>query len=64
VNNFDFHPEARFDLSEVWEYIRARNLDAADRGVAEVLAAIRRLAPFPGAGHKRPTSPRGTCVSF
>jgi plasmid stabilization system protein ParE len=51
---YDFHPEARFDLAEIWEFIRADNLDAADRVIAEVLAAIRALAPFPNVGHKRP----------
>jgi plasmid stabilization system protein ParE len=28
MNTYDFHPEARFDLDEIWEYIRADNLDA------------------------------------
>jgi hypothetical protein len=26
-----FHPEARFDLAGIWEFIRADNLGAADR---------------------------------
>jgi plasmid stabilization system protein ParE len=30
------------------------NLDAADRMVTEILAAIRALVPFPNVGHKRP----------
>jgi antitoxin ParD1/3/4/toxin ParE1/3/4 len=53
VNGYDFHPEARFDLDEIWEFIRADNLDAADRVIAEVLAAIAALVPFPGQGHRR-----------
>ena len=32
---YAFHPEARVDLDEIWEFIRAGNLDAADRIVAE-----------------------------
>jgi plasmid stabilization system protein ParE len=32
----------------------ADNLDAADRVIAEILAAIRALVPFPNADHKRP----------
>src|ERR1035438_9838054 len=28
--------------------------DAADRVIAEILAAIRALVPFPNVGHKRP----------
>src|SRR5258708_23103995 len=51
---YDFHPEARFDLGEIWEFIGADNLDAADRVIAEILSAIRALVPFPNRGHKRP----------
>jgi plasmid stabilization system protein ParE len=54
MTGYDFHPEARFDLAEIWEFIRGDNLDAADRVIAEILAAIRALVPFPNVGHKRP----------
>jgi plasmid stabilization system protein ParE len=54
MTGYEFHPEARFDLTEIWEFIRADNLDAADRVIAEILAAIRALVPFPNVGHKRP----------
>ena len=54
MTGYDFHPEARFDLDEIWEFIRADNLDAADRVIAEILAAIDGLVPFPNHGHKRP----------
>jgi toxin ParE1/3/4 len=54
MTGYDLHPEARADLDEIWEYIRADNLDAADRVIAEILSAIRALVPFPGQGHKRP----------
>jgi len=47
MTGYDFHPEARFDLDEIWEFIRADNLDAADRMIAEILAAIEALVPFP-----------------
>jgi hypothetical protein len=30
MTGYDFHPEARFDLDEIWEFIRADNLAAAD----------------------------------
>src|SRR5271165_6932384 len=49
----DFHPEARLDLDEIWEFIRADNLTAADRTIVEILSAIRALVPFPGQGHRR-----------
>jgi len=51
---YDFHPEARFDLDEIWEYIRADNLAAADKVVEDILSAIRGLVPFPHQGHQRP----------
>ncbi len=54
MTGYDFHPEARVDLDEIWEFIRADNLDAADRVIAEILAAIRELVSFPNQGHKRP----------
>lgn len=54
MTGYDFHPEARFDLTGIWEFIRADNLDAADRVIAEILAAIRVLVPFPNVGHERP----------
>jgi plasmid stabilization system protein ParE len=50
---YDFHPEARTDLNEIWEYIRTENIDAADRLVGEILAAIRELVPSPYVGHRR-----------
>lgn len=36
------------DLDEIWEYFAADNLAAADSVIAEILAAIRALIPFPG----------------
>jgi plasmid stabilization system protein ParE len=51
---YAFHPEARADLDEIWEFIRTDNLDAADRVIAEILSAISGAVPFPNQGHKRP----------
>jgi plasmid stabilization system protein ParE len=53
VSGYDFHPEARFDLDEIWEFIRADSLDAADRTITEILSAVRALVPSPGRGHRR-----------
>ncbi len=50
---YEFHPEARFGLAEIWEFIRADNIDAADKVVAEILSAIRGLVSFPHQGHRR-----------
>jgi plasmid stabilization system protein ParE len=54
MNGFAFHPEARVDLDEIWEFVGADDLDAADRTIAGILSAIRALIPFPQRGHKRP----------
>jgi plasmid stabilization system protein ParE len=54
MTGYDFHPEARFDLDEIWEFIRADNLDAADRMIAEILSAIRAVVSFPNQGYTRP----------
>jgi plasmid stabilization system protein ParE len=53
MTGYEFHPEARFDLDDIWEYMREDNLRAADRVIAEILAAIRALVPFPNVGHRR-----------
>ena len=54
MSGYDFHPQARSDLDEIWDFLRANNLDAADRMIAEILSAIRTLVPFPNQGHRRP----------
>ena len=45
---FALHPEAFTDLDELWEFIAADNIEAADRIIGEVFEALRRLAAFPG----------------
>ena len=54
MTGYEFHPEARVDLDEIWEYIRLDNIEAADWLIGEILSAIRALVPFPQQGHKRP----------
>jgi toxin ParE1/3/4 len=54
MTGYDFHPEARVDLDEIWNFIRVDNLDAADRVITEILSAIRALGPLPNQGRKRP----------
>jgi toxin ParE1/3/4 len=53
MTGYDFHPQARDDLDEIWEFIRLENPAAADRVIEEILAAIRALVPFPNRGHRR-----------
>jgi len=49
---YAFHPEALADLDEIWEYISADSLNAADRVIDEILVAIGALVPFPHKGHR------------
>jgi plasmid stabilization system protein ParE len=50
---YDFHPEVRRDLDEIWDFIGADNPEAADRLIAEIIDAIDALVPFPRVGHRR-----------
>jgi plasmid stabilization system protein ParE len=52
--DFELHPEAAKDITEIWEYIAADSPLAAKRVREEILDAVRRLVPFPHQGHKRP----------
>lgn len=54
MTGYSFHPEALFDLDEIWEFIRADSLDAADRLIAEILESIEALVASPNRGQRRP----------
>jgi plasmid stabilization system protein ParE len=54
MSKFVLHPEVYSDLNEIWEYIAADNLDAADRVLDEIYDAITSLVHFPHIGHSRP----------
>lgn len=58
---YAFHPEARVDLDEIWEFIRADNLDAADRVIAEILSAISGQCVFQIRDTRDLTSPNAPC---
>jgi plasmid stabilization system protein ParE len=53
MTGYVFHPEAAVDLDEIWDSIAENNLDAADKVIADILASIDALAPFPHQGHIR-----------
>ncbi len=53
MSGFALHPEALADLEEVWEFIAADNLEAADRVLDEIRVAMQSLASFPRLGHFR-----------
>jgi len=54
MTGYDFHPEAAVDLDDIWDFIAEDNLDGADKVIADILASIDALVPFPNRGHKRP----------
>src|SRR5579864_242156 len=54
MSGFVLHPEAYTDLEEIWEFVAADNLDAADRVREEIYQTIQSLIPFPHIGHHRP----------
>lgn len=54
MSGLALHPSALKDLNEIWEFIAADNLDAADRVLDEILEAVRSLVSFPQMGHYRP----------
>jgi plasmid stabilization system protein ParE len=54
MSGFVFHPSAVTDLDEIWEFIAADSLAAADRVLDEILEAIGSFVSFPRMGHVRP----------
>jgi toxin ParE1/3/4 len=50
---YELTPQALDDLYEIWLYIAADKVTAADRVESAVLAACRRLGRFPGLGTER-----------
>lgn len=46
-------PQAETDLDDIWYYIALDDPDAATRTVDGILARLRVLASFPGAGRER-----------
>jgi plasmid stabilization system protein ParE len=54
MSEFVFHPAAVTDLEEIWDYVAADSIDAADRVREEVYEAIQSVVPFPYVGHSRP----------
>lgn len=53
MSGYSFHPEARADLDEIWNFIADDSPDMASRVNAEIFATLRRLVSFPQQGHRR-----------
>ncbi len=43
MSGYAFHPQASSDLDEIWEFIAADSLDAADRICDEIDHALSEL---------------------
>ena len=52
-SGYALHPGAFADLEDIRDYIAQENPDVADRVMAEIFDAVRRLVPFPYQGHQR-----------
>ena len=52
--DFDLHPGAAEDMTEIWEFIAEDSVLAARRLREEIMDAIGGLVPFPHQGHRRP----------
>ena len=53
MKRFVLTPDAAQDLDDIWEYIAADSLDAADRLTGELYDRILVLAATPGIGLRR-----------
>jgi plasmid stabilization system protein ParE len=53
MNHFRLSNAANRDLDEIWEYIAADNLVAADHLIERFHQAFLWLSKYPGAGHRR-----------
>ena len=51
---YGFHPEASIDLDDIWEFIAADNLVAANRVMEDILDVVDVLVAFPHQGYRRP----------
>jgi plasmid stabilization system protein ParE len=53
VSGYVLSADAELDLDEIWEYIAADNIDAADQWIGKLFDAFEALARTPGMGHGR-----------
>jgi plasmid stabilization system protein ParE len=53
VSGYVLSADADFDLDEIWEYIAADNIEAADRWIGRLFDAFEGIGKTPGVGHRR-----------
>jgi len=61
MSGFVLHPSALTDLDEIWDFIAADNLTAADRVLEELFEVMSSLASFPRMAILARNSHRGRC---
>src|ERR1700719_456720 len=53
MSRFVVHPAASLEINEIWEFIAAENLNAADRILDELRESFEKLADLPEMGFRR-----------
>ena len=53
MSSYILSVDADLDLDDVWEYIAADNIDAADHWIERLFNAFEALGQTPGMGHRR-----------
>jgi plasmid stabilization system protein ParE len=53
MSGYVLSADAALDLDEIWEYIAADSVEAADRWIGKLFDAFAALGKTPGMGHKR-----------
>ena len=53
MSGYVLSSDAGADLDDIWEYIAADSIDAADRWIGRLFDAFEALGRTPGMGHKR-----------
>jgi len=58
VSGYILSPDADQDLTDIWDYIAADSIDAADRWIEKLFDAFESLAQHPSLGTSGRTSHR------
>ena len=53
MTGYGLHPEAWIDIDDIWEFIAADSVDAADRTTETIWDAVDALVKFPHQGYRR-----------
>ena len=53
MNDYILSADADLDLDEIWEYIAADNIEAADRWIGKLFEAFETIGKIPGVGRRR-----------